>query len=49
MAGISPATFHQLRCGKNIGMPVLGRICDALDCRIEDVIEYVPNGELVDE
>lgn len=46
LAGISSATLHQLRCGKNIGMSVLGRICEALDCRIEDIIEYTPIKEV---
>ena len=40
MAGMSSYTFHQIRCGKNITMTVLDRICDVLDCRIEDIIEY---------
>ena len=39
-AGMSSYTFHQIRCGKNITMTVLDRICDTLDCRIEDIIEY---------
>ncbi|WP_297290621.1 helix-turn-helix domain-containing protein [uncultured Flavonifractor sp.] len=32
------------KMGKNeaVSMDALGRICQALDCRIEDVVEFVP-------
>lgn len=35
------------KMGKNepVSLEVLGRICAALDCRIEDIVEYVPENE----
>ena len=40
-ANISPASIAQLGKGKNITTDVLLRICDALDCDIEDILETV--------
>ena len=32
------------KMGKNeaVSMDALGRICEALQCRIEDIVEYIP-------
>ena len=40
-ANISPASIAKLGKGKNITTDVLLRICDALDCDIEDILETV--------
>ena len=40
-AGISSASLAKLGKGDNITTDVLLRICDAMDCRIEDILETV--------
>ncbi|WP_215716976.1 helix-turn-helix domain-containing protein [Enterococcus durans] len=40
-ANISPSSIAKLGKGKNITTDVLLRICDALDCDIEDIMETV--------
>ncbi len=40
-ANISPTSIAKLGKGKNITTDVLLRICDALDCDIEDILETV--------
>lgn len=40
-AGISSASLAKLGKGDNITTDVLLRICEAMDCRIEDILETV--------
>ena len=40
-AGISSASLAKLGKGDNITTDVLLRICEAMDCRIEDILEKV--------
>ena len=40
-AGISSASLAKLGKGDNITTDVLLRICEAMDCRIEDIVETV--------
>ena len=40
-AGISSASLAELGKGGNITTDVLLRICEAMDCRIEDILETV--------
>lgn len=28
---------------ENVSMEILGRICQALDCKIEDIVCYIPD------
>lgn len=41
-AGISNSLIAKLRNNKNVTVDVLVRICTALDCKIEDIVELVP-------
>ncbi|MCW6665277.1 helix-turn-helix transcriptional regulator [Aerococcaceae bacterium NML191219] len=41
LAGISAASIAKLGKGRNITTDVLLKICDALDCGIEDIMEIV--------
>ena len=45
MAGISPASCTKRGKGGHVTTLVLMKICMALDCRIEDVMELVPENE----
>lgn len=41
MAGISATSIAKLGHGGNVNTEVLLRICDALKCNIEDIVEIV--------
>ncbi|HOW22832.1 MAG TPA: helix-turn-helix domain-containing protein [Sedimentibacter sp.] len=43
VAGISSASIAKLGKGENITTDVLLKICEALDCQIEDILETVQN------
>lgn len=40
-AGISWTSVTKLSKGENVGMEVLMKICEALDCNIGDIVEFV--------
>ena len=39
--GIDSKTIRRLRANENVETKTLDKICSALDCCIEDIIEYV--------
>ena len=39
--GIDSKTIRRLRANDNIEIKTLDRLCAALDCRLEDIAEYV--------
>lgn len=41
--GMSSATTAKLAKNQNINMASLDKICQVLECRIEEVIEFIPN------
>lgn len=41
-AGITSASLARLSKNKNVSMDVLDRICCCLDCKIEDIVEHLP-------
>ena len=42
-AGLTPATLARLSKGKVVSMETIIKICECLNCRIEDVIELIPD------
>lgn len=42
IANISNYTVTKLTRGENVTTDVLGKICKALDCSIEDIMEFIP-------
>jgi hypothetical protein len=40
-ANISKSTFYKIKNGRNVTTDVLLRICNTLDCDIEEIIECV--------
>lgn len=44
-SGISTASLAKLGKGENITTDVLLRICEALNCNINEIIETVPDDE----
>ena len=45
MAGVSPATITKMGKGGHVTTEVLLKICMALDCNVEDIMEMIPGGE----
>lgn len=43
MAKIYSQTLAKMGKNEPISMETLGRICEALDCRIEEVVAFVPD------
>ena len=44
-SGISPASITKMGRGGHVTTDVLLRICIALDCRIEDIMEVIPTND----
>ena len=42
-SGVSPASIAKLGKGENVTTDILLKICAALDCGIEDIMEVVKN------
>lgn len=43
MAGISTNAMAKMGKEENVSTEVLGKICAALNCRIEDIVEFIPD------
>ena len=43
LAGIHPQTIANMGKNLTISMDSLEKLCAVLDCRIEDIVEYVPD------
>lgn len=43
MSNVSAASIAKMGRCENVTMDVLLRICEALDCQLEDIVERVPN------
>lgn len=41
LAGISNYTVSKLNRGDNVTTDILGKICKALDCGVDDIMEFV--------
>ena len=41
LAGVSHYTINKLNKGENVTTDVLGKICKALGCGIDDIMEFV--------
>lgn len=43
--GVDNAQLHRLRKNMVVKTLILNRLCSILDCRIEDIMEYVPDNK----
>lgn len=43
-AGISTSTLAKLNKGEEVNTAILVKICNALNCGLEDIVEYHPAG-----
>ncbi|MFB7304059.1 helix-turn-helix domain-containing protein [Heyndrickxia sporothermodurans] len=39
--GISPSTLAKMTNGEYVALDVIGLICEYLDCKIEEVVEFI--------
>ncbi|MBR4635242.1 MAG: helix-turn-helix transcriptional regulator [Clostridia bacterium] len=44
-AGITHYALSKLTQSKDVSTEVLGKICETLDCTIDDIMEFVPEEE----
>ena len=44
-SGIDSKTIRRLKANDNIESKTLNKLCTALGCRIEDIMEYIPDKE----
>ena len=42
--GVTANTLHRMKHGQAITTKTLNTLCEILDCRVEDILEYVPDG-----
>ena len=42
-AGISNYTITKMSKGENVTVDILGKICLALNCNIDDIMEFIPD------
>jgi DNA-binding Xre family transcriptional regulator len=43
LASISTTSIGKLAKGQNLTVDILIRICEALDCKLDDIMELLPN------
>ena len=43
--GVTANTLHRMKHGQGINTNTLNTLCEILDCRIQDIIEYVPESK----
>ncbi len=41
--GIDSKTVRRLKANENIETKTINRLCSVLNCRVEDIMEYVPD------
>ncbi|MCL1880819.1 MAG: helix-turn-helix transcriptional regulator [Oscillospiraceae bacterium] len=43
--GISSSTINRLRHNKGVTLQTVDDLCQILNCKVEDIAEYIPNEE----
>ena len=43
--GLSANTLHRMKHGKDISTKTLNLLCTILECRVEDVVAFIPDTE----
>ncbi|MBQ9859748.1 MAG: helix-turn-helix transcriptional regulator [Clostridia bacterium] len=43
--GIDSKTVRRLRANENMETKTLNRLCEALDCRLEDIAQFIKDSE----
>lgn len=42
-ANISNYTITKMNKGENVTVETLGKICSVLDCKIDDILDFIPD------
>lgn len=42
-SGIDSKTVRRLKANENIESKTVNKLCEALECKVEDIMEYIPN------
>ena len=45
MANVSTSTMTKITKGESVNMDIIVRLCNTLDCEIQDIVELVPDSE----
>ena len=45
LAGINHYTVKKMSRDENVNADVLGKVCNALDCKVEDIVDFLPDKE----
>lgn len=45
LAGINHYTMNKMSRDENVTADVLGKVCNALDCKVEDIVDFLPDKE----
>lgn len=45
LAGINHYTMNKMSRDEKVTIDILGKICVALDCKVEDIIDFIPDEE----
>ena len=40
--GIDSKTIRRLKANDNVETKTINRLCEVLDCKVEDIMEYIP-------
>lgn len=46
LAGIGNSTMTKLANDENVTMEVMAKICKALDCKMDDIVEITPDQDI---
>jgi DNA-binding Xre family transcriptional regulator len=42
-SGISHSTLNRLKKNESVNIETIDKLCHILDCKVEDILEYVPS------
>lgn len=45
LAGVNHYTLNRLSRGENVPIDILGKICTALGCKVDDIVDFLPQNE----
>lgn len=41
--GLNRATYYSIKSGNSVSTNTIHQLCKLLNCRVEDIIEYIPD------